>query len=417
MNFSAWAGMNGVSVTFMKKRELMQDDSWESRPLSVKDAVGNVSKYSAVWCSQLLPWYNPKAWGDIRNNRRGILMLRTFAGNNTYIGENNSVVYDYISEYHPEWFLLRDVKDPKKADPGEPMNRIRWAADDEENPYYNRFFFDIGNEELRDWLASYVCDKIASGVEDGAGSPYDGIAMDNVLLDAWCRRITREYPNWKYASNPQRWVSAYIDYLKIVKEKLNVHGYVLVVNQTLDYSSGNNPKWWRKLEANVDGMMDENAFAVPYYSGERWRTAMDHHDRIQEKGLIDWWLAYPTETEDRAYEDFLFAYTSYLLAKKSDRAYFYATRGERGYQNPNAPWYDEYDIELGMPLCTRVKSGACWIREFMNATVVINPTANRQQVSLEKGVRYYNYLERLDVVDVLSLAPQTGRILLKKQED
>jgi hypothetical protein len=410
--------IQGVSTTFMKKRELMQGDSWKSNPLPPSQVLINLSKYDAIWCSQLIPWYNRRAWITLRSDTIHTIMLRTFSGNNTNPKENNGFVFDYISKNHPEWLLLKNTKNPDMADPNDPENRIRWDPINKSSNHYNRYFFDVGNKDLQKWMADYIVSRIASGIEDSAGYAYDGIGMDNVLLDVWVKNITKRHPHWKYANQPDLWVQAYLDYIQTIHSALSAAGFKLVVNQTLDYSSQKNLRWWQTLENRTDGLMDENAMSVPYFHDERWLSSMKHHERIQKKGLIDWWLVYPSEKRVRAYEDFLFSYCSWLVAKNSDKSFFYSSKDIMGYKNPEVPWYREYEINLGQPLSWRYRMGFCWLRDYSNAAkVIVNPTRTKQSLSTTVFDGQYRVYQANQIADDMIVLPaQSGRILLRVEQ-
>lgn len=412
---------SGISTTFLKKRELMAGDSWSSKPLNVAAAAQNLEKYDAIWCSQLIAEHNRPSWKWLRENRADKLMFHTVSGNSTRPRVDNSYVYNYINNNHPEWFLLQDTEDPKKADAKNPDNRIRWNPTDKDHTYYNRFFFDVGNEQLQRWIAKYLSERLAMGVGDNTEFAYDGIAMDNVLLGVWHKSISRRCPNWTYAGKKREWNKAYFDYLKVVKKKLNEKGFILVVNQTLDYSSNKDGKDWDRLAEGVNGMTDEKAlgYSEHYLADDKWLASIERHEWILDKGLVDWWVCYPRKDGEKAYEEFLYTYCSWLLVKRPEKSFYYATRGVRGYGNPVVPWYKEYDLPIGESTTKRYKIGDCWARNYQNAAIiVVNPTRQAQQINFcNNGEIFVDHATNKMFSGPISLPPQSGRIFLRTTDE
>lgn len=391
----------------------MQKDSWRSQPLSVEETVKNISKYDAVWCGQLITEHNPNAWRYLRKNNPEQLMLYYISGNTVQVnGGFTCLEYDYINKYHPEWFLVKDTKTPGKLDPRSLDNRIRWNPTNKNHTYYNRFFIDVGNKEFQRWAAEQIVQRV-SGKKDNLAFGYDGLAMDNVGLVALEKDLTRKYPDWKYARRPGKWVEAYFEYIEKVHKELNAKNLILVVNHTSSHSWDTDESYWQKLISITDGLMSELPLGGSggYVTGGReWLTAIKRHEQIIENGLIDWWVCTPPETGPRAYEDLLYTYCSWLLVKKDRQSFYFATKGTKAYKNPIVSWYEEYELPLGEPASERYLKNDCWVRDYVNAKIIVNSTNSFRKIVLGANRYWYDHTNERAVKE-LGLSPRTARIV------
>jgi hypothetical protein len=406
----------GILTTFLKKRELLAGDSWRSKPLDIQAAERNLSKYDAIWCAQLVSQYNRPVWHFLRRNRPDQIMLYYISGNTARKTEktdlNTYLDYDYINTHHPEWFLLNDTKDTQKADVRKYENRIRWEPNNKESSYYNRFFIDVGNKDFQNWAAEEIVKRV-SGKQDNLAYSYDGLAMDNVGLVALERLLTKRHPYWKYAGNLEGWVNAYFEYIKVVHEALKANGYILVVNHTTDYSSNRDGDDWEKIMQISDGLMDEYSLGAPrqVQGDSEWLWTVKHHEDTLEHGLSDWWTCKPAENKSIGYEQFLYTYCTFLLTKKPCKSFFYASKGVAGYGNPEAPWYNEYDLPIGEPTSRRYLQNDCWFRDYTSAKIVVNPSKTPKKVIVGDNKLWLDWASKKTVSE-LEMPPRSGRILL-----
>ena len=408
----------GTTCVFIKQREILSGESWEGKSLDVETAARNVSKYDAIWCAQLVSRYNRAAWQYVRQNRSGQIMLYYISG--CTVSESAGDIqfdYDYINKQHPEWFLLNDTQDLRKADSRNYDNRIRWQPDDKKSPHYNRFFLDVANADFQKWAVEQILERV-SGKRQNLAYPYDGLGMDNVEIGVkhffWW--ISQWHPRWKYAGNLEGWNEDFCHYLRVVKSALNQRGFILVVNHTLDRTSGPGQDFWERLYKSADGLMTETPLRngwgdTPYYADDRWLGMISRHEEILGRGLIDWWIDTPPEKGPKAYESFMYTYCSWLLTKKPGKSFYYATRGKPGYENPMVDWYEEYDLPIGRPLSGRYSQGRCWLRNYENARIVVNPTTQTQKVVADNHKLWLDWASRKTLTE-LELPAQSGRILL-----
>ncbi|AQT70339.1 hypothetical protein STSP2_03545 [Anaerohalosphaera lusitana] len=413
INFSVTFSFAGPATIFLKKRELMVGDSWSSRPLAVEDAFQNLVKYDAIWCGQLITKHNYPAWELLRQRKPEQLLLFYFSSFTVQKGNSfASFEYDYINQYHPDWLLQKEVKLEAKN----PDMRIRWNPSDPSHAYYDRFFIDVANPAFQDWAA----DNVVRLIEENAASSrfsFDGLALDNVLLDVWVHNISKRHPSWKYANKEEEWTNGFLEYLGKLKQSLNSNGYLLVVNHTLDYGSNRDGVDWTSIIARTDGLMDEKALGITskkFFRENKWLTSLQHHEQILKKGLIDWWYCHPREDSRFTKRDFLYFYCSWMLVKQDGRSLFTASRGKRGYANSTVPWYSEYELDLGSPLAPKFKSNNCWLRKFERESLVaVNPNHSTESIDLPKDETFVDPSTSQMFKGSLSLPAQSGKILLK----
>jgi hypothetical protein len=405
---------DSICVTFLKKVELMSGDSWSSNPLSSSDVIKNLSKYDAIWCAQLISKYNPKAWDDLRSLGEKQILLYYISGDTAKAGADDLTCldYNYINRYHPEWFLLANAKDANFSDYKILDKRIRWNSANKNHPYYNRFFIDVGNKEFQKWAAQQMLEMV-SGKKQNLTKGYSGLGMDNVALRALELSLTKLYPGWKYAGKASLWNQAYFDYLKVVHELLKAHGYIFVVNHTTGYDSNDDGTDWNTIMNISDGLMDEDSLGAPsnVFVNSRWLWTVKHHEATLAQGLTDWWVCRPAKDDPLGYEQYLYTYCTFLLTKKIGQSYYFASKGVSGYANSEVPWYKEYELPIGEPVSGRYLQGKCWVRDYQNAKIIVNPTEQIQNVVIGNQKYWYSPSDNKAIVK-LDLKSGTGRILL-----
>lgn len=422
---------SNIGVNFLRRHEIVKKVRGKTIPLDAESIFQNLGRYDAVWCSQEIIWRNRPGWNLIRRRTPEKLMLRSMSSLSTRPETLAKHVfdYDYINTYHPEWFLLKDTKDPLKANPKKPDNRIRWVPHNKNSSYYNRFYFDVGNREFQDWAVHQTLDYISGKAKEYDYNsrktqkfdyPYSGLAFDNVVLRRIKVRFNKPYPNWKYANDIAGWKEAYLRYLRKVHKALAEHGYILVVNFSFYWELERNDSDLYDLMDTVDGIMHEwgvgygkDATGAPnrHWGGEKWSRCIKRHEAIVKKGLIDWWACYPTKEPELGKKQFLYTYCSFLLTKRPGYSLFYASSDHGMGRNLKVPWYDEYDLQIGEPTSVRYLLNGCWLRNYKNAKIVVNPTDDQRQVIIDTNNLWLDWTSK-KAVSKLTLPPKSGRILL-----
>jgi hypothetical protein len=400
-----------------------------NRLLPLSAAVNNLNQYEAFWYAQRIANLHPQAWATLRSKYPGKLALHYVTPFSVVPNPSDSskmlyLDYDYIQQYHPEWFLLKDENNASSADYGNPDKRMRWNPNDPADNNYERFFLDVGNSAFQSWAVEELLKKLdpVSGISTRVR--YSGIAADNVLLTVWANAKTALYPNWKYAASASRWNQAYFSYLRRLHDALKQRGYLLIANATLDYSSNSDSTDWQNLMAVVDGLMNENALAMSSTSTvwgndmfgkdayDFWDYSLLRHEKIVENGLYDWWVFIPHKDDigsDEELKKFLYIYCSFLLVKDVDRSFFGAVREKNGTHI--LPWYEEYALPLGGPVGLRYQRNGCWLRDYQHGKVVVNPSAVSCTISLDSQTYTLDWRTKKAVTRV-TLEPRTATILL-----
>jgi len=419
----------GTSVNFLRMHEVVKNVRGRKIPLDPEVIFQNIYRYDAVWQSQGIVWYSRPGWNLIRRRTPEKLMLRSMSSLSAHPRTSFEHVFDYeyINTYHPEWFLLKDTKNPRKADPRNPDNRIRWDPRNKVPYKYNRFYLDVGNEDFQDWAVQRVLAFVSGKANEfdyntrkgtNLDYPYDGIAFDNVVLRRIKVRFNKPYHNWKYANDIDSWKKAYLRYLRKVHKALSEHGYILVVNFSFYWELERNDSDLYDLMDTVDGIMHEwavdgtDATGAPdrHWGGEKWLRCIKRHEAIVKRGLIDWWACYPKPL-DPGNEQFRYIYCSFLLVKRPGYSLFYASSDMGLERNREVPWYEEYDLPIGKPISGRYLRDNCWFRDYTNAKIVVNPTEVWQRVIIDKKKLWLDWTSKKAVRE-LKLAPKSARILL-----
>lgn len=415
----AFMQTKGISAVFLKKRELMQTDSWRSKPLPVDKALKNISKYDAIWGAQILAQHNRPAWQYLRQNRPDHIMLYSLSSST--IRKDDEILRpdpDYINKYHPEWFLLKDARNTTLEDYKDVNKRIRWLPSDPSHTYYNRFYLDVVNKDFQQWAAKEILAHV-SGEKQELAFSYDGVAFDNVYVSKRLhQRFRYKYPHWKYANDFKAWHKGFADYLKVVKKLLNEHGFILVANHNpVGSDRSENEQVWQMLYDGVDGILTERALRSgwrnkDYFTGDEWLAAITRHEEILNKGLINWWVCSPFKDGKLDRESFLYTYCSWLLVKQSDKSYYSLITSSK---DNAVPWYEEYNLPIGEPLGKRYRQDNCWLRDYKNAAIiVVNPTRQSQQINFcNNGEIFVDHATNKMFSGPIFMPAQSGRIFLR----
>lgn len=407
---------SGTGVLFLKKTEIMTRNNWQSPPLDSNLAFRNLSKYDAIWCAQLVAKYNPAAWRVLRKNKPEQLSLYYLSGVSTDAdGGFTYLDYKYINDNHPEWFLLADNRNVRVSDYSKSEMRIRWNYREPQHSYYNRFYLDIANKEFQEWAANSMLNFVSND-EKPFGCKYDGIAMDNVYIGSRLHnRLKYKYPHWKYANHYKAWVDGYVSYLKKVKNILNQHGYVLIVNHNPVGSDHRlEDANWNNLYESADGILSEQSLRSgwkksSYFTGDEWLAAIERHELTLEKGLIDWWACHPEKKDWRGDDIFMYTYCSFLLVKEPEKS-FYSLHAIDSVAQKTC-WYDEYGIPLGAITSKRYLKNNCWVRDYENGKVIVNPTKRSQKVLLDTQILWLDWSSQKAVSEI-EMRPRSGTIIL-----
>lgn len=248
----------------------------------------------------------------------------------------------YISEHHPDWFLLtqdgermyNDLTDGARSvmmDPGHPGWRAFWLE-------RARL-----SQETLGW---------------------DGVFLDNVeaMLTKRKRRgkLPADYPtDASYQAAIEGFLAyLYSDYFK--PEGRPLYANVIEVDE---------PEVWFRYLRYLDGGMIEGwavDWADHYLTPSVWEEHLRRAEQTQQQGKHVILVAQGKQEDERRQT---FAYASYLLITNGLASFRYTNSEEY-----DEPWlYDNYQLELGEPLGPRYLEGyGVWKRDFSNGSVQVD---------------------------------------------
>lgn len=267
----------------------------------------------------------------------------------------NQVAYqpgDYcrLLDAHPDWFLY-DTN-------GEPVVNDKTVYMDPGNPGYREFWLNRARlaQEVLGWHGVFL-DNVEASL---AGWRVHGRAAGALPL---------RYPD---DASYQAAIEGFLEYLYL--NYFQPQGRPLWANIT---SLVDSETWFRYL-AYLDGAMIE-AFAVDwddgYRSPEDWERQLALVEDAQALGKSVLLVAQGRH-EDNGRQQFALA--SYLLVNNGLAYFRYAD-----YDHYNqAWWYENYLLELGMPLEPRRSVDGVYQRRFANGLVTVDPANHTASIEV-----------------------------------
>ncbi len=269
---------------------------------------------------------------------------------------NNTVAYNtgdfcWISQNHPDWFLLDAYGQRISVTPGGSYMRM-----------------DPGNPGWRQYFLSRV-------LESQNQYGWSALFLDNVegSLSKFYGPKPVKYPdNLSY----QNAVQGFLQYLNVNYSQ--VYGRPVFGNIVARDSDA---VWFNYLQY-LSGAMQER-FAVDWYetsylSVNRWLNDLSMMERSQASGKYVILVA-PGNQEDLNREKFSFA--TYLLVSNGKAAFRYST--DDAYRDT---WlYDNYNIDLGTPVGPRYAIGSLWRRDFTKGCVVVDAVNHSATIASTTG--------------------------------
>ncbi len=262
----------------------------------------------------------------------------------------NQVAYEvgdfcWISQEHPDWFLLDRAG-----------NRI--TSDGE------FYYMDPGHPG---WREFFLQRARKSQEEDG----WFGVFLDNAEA-SFGKREKRNLLPGKYPDE-----ASYVEAIEGFLSYLSTN-YFRPARRPLYaniISLRDEAVWYRYLNY-LDGAMEEG-WAVDwdndYYSPNTWDAHLTRAEKTQFYGRE---AILVSQGERNDYDRQLFAFASYLLINHGKASFRYAS-----YSAYLEIWlYDDYFIDLGVPLGPRYPDGDVWRRDFTRGTVEVDPFSGTAQI-------------------------------------
>ncbi len=284
-------------------------------------------------------------------------------GSCTASPRNNQAAYNagdfcYISQNHPDWFLL-DTNG----------QRIRSKGD--------LYRMDPGNAEWRNFFLTRV-------LEWQNRTGWSGLFLDSLesSLSELQRNgtIPSKYPA---EASYRAAILGFLDFLRTNYSQ--AYGRPILANITI----GLDEATWSSYMQYLDGAMQER-WAVDwdlntYINEEKWEADLARAEKFQSQGKYMILVA-PGNKSNANRQNFAFA--SYLLISNGKAAFRYSNSD--AYQEV---WmYNNYQVDLGAPLGPRFRSGNLWKREFTNGVVIVDPVSHTATIEASWA---WSYVKRL----------------------
>ena len=277
-------------------------------------------------------------------------------GSCTATPANNQVAYNagdfcFISQNHPDWFLLDQYGRRITVTSGGSYYRM-----DPANPGWREFFLTrvLESQQTNGWT---------------------GLFLDNVegSLSKYYGPKPVKYPD---NASYQAAIQGFLQYLYVNYSQ--AYGRPVIGNIV---ARDSDLTWFSYLQY-LSGAMQER-FAVDwdetsYLRVDRWNNDMAMMEQTQANGKYVILVA-PGNQGDLNRQNFAFA--SYLLISNGKAAFRYST--DDAY---NAVWlYDNYKVNLGNPLGPRYQVGSAWRRDFTRGCVIVDPASHQATIEAVGG--------------------------------
>ena len=275
-------------------------------------------------------------------------------GSCTSSTRNNQVAYNagdfcYISQNHPDWFLLDTNGQRIRMHSSSDVYRM-----DPANPEWRNFFLTrvLEWQNRTGWSALFL-----DCVESSLGElQRNGTIPVKYQDDASYRAAVR----------------GFLEYLDVNYSQALGRPVLANITMGLDETT------WSSYMQYLDGAMQER-WAVgwsvnEYVTVSKWQDDLTRAEKFQNQGkhLI---LVAPGSQADANRQNFAFA--SYLLISNGKAAFRYGNSDT--YRDV---WlYNNYQVDLGTPLGPRYQSGALWKRDFTRGSVTVDPSSRTATIS------------------------------------
>ncbi len=295
-----------------------------------------------------------------------------------------------------DWLLANGVTSPilqyilftEIMDPGECVT----------NPYGNQVAYKTGdfceiNKQHPDW---FLLDQKGNRIKSGSGNNYMDPGNPG-YREFWLERAREMHEQFG-------WNDVFIDNLEASRRKFTdqgiipanyptdasyqiaVEGFLAFLRKNYFQPSGrpmsgnivsvNDDNIWLNYLQYLDAAMIES-FATSWSEGYRspldWERQMSLIESALEKGKTMILVAQGEQTDTDLQQ---FAFSSYLLIANGNAIFRYSNS-----DSYREVWiYDDYKLDLGIPLGPRKLQGLIWRRDFTHGYVSVNPWTHSSQI-------------------------------------
>ena len=261
---------------------------------------------------------------------------------------NQSGDFCRISQEHPDWFLLDQD--------GNYIMDERYYFMDPGNPGYRQFWLQRAQQvqEEMGWYAMYL---------DNAEASLGKLKRMGVK--------TLKYPE---DASYQAAIEGFLAYLYENYFQPTQHPVIANIIEVAD-----NNTWFRYMQ-HLDGAMIE-AFAVDwqdgYMSSASWNEQLELISHTLDIGKSLILVAQGTKYDSDRQK---YSFASYLLVNNGRASFRYSNDEYYG-----EPWiYDDYLIDIGLPLGPRFQEGKNWRRDFSNGYVLVDPEKHTASITINE---------------------------------
>jgi hypothetical protein len=274
---------------------------------------------------------------------------------------------------------------------------------------------DISNPDVQSFQwANWIDAPLALG--------YQGIAVDTMSLSntwlrcghfdasgTWVKQYSGKVEDKAFRTDVLAWESATYAHVQQVSPTATMQ---INVSYQQQETQANN----YQLMSTADLVFDERGvteYGTGFPSTSEWLAILHGIQYVQAKGLC-----YMTNGEEAVPTDQitqtqrLWVIANYLLVMNNCSYMYMAGLNSAGQQDYGyIIIFPEYSIQIGSPTGKTKHITGAWTRTFSNGLTYVNPYTTSATVTLPKGS--WVDVNGVSVGPTLTLAPQTGEVLLK----
>lgn len=164
--------------------------------------------------------------------------------------------------------------------------------------------------------------------------------------------------------------------------------------------------------AFLEGLMGQ-IWSIETWKG--WDGMMERYRQVMNNTAPPHMVVFNVIGSPTNYQFFRYSFTSCLM----DDGYYSFTDKSKGYSS--VPWFDEYDINLGMSIDEpqyTPNNGGVYLRRFQNGLVIVNPTIIPKTVVIPPGYSFFKGTQAGNIntgkkASQVKLAGRDGIVLIK----
>ena len=262
---------------------------------------------------------------------------------------NRAGDFCWISQNHPDWFLLDTNGNRMKTSPTSNYYRMDPGSDGWRNFFVTRL---LETQQQKGWAGLFL-DNVEASLSE---IQRDGLMPAKYPDHASYQAAVRGFLQYLHQNYSQPYNRPVIGNIIARQDDATWYSY-------LQQMSGAMQERWSVAWSSTD-----------YISENKWKSDLALAEQTQSQGKYMILVA-PGNKTDANRQNFAFA--SYLLISNGMAAFRYAD--DDLY---NEVWlYNNYSVDLGTPLGARYQAGTAWRRDFTGGYVVVDPVNRTATIS------------------------------------